>query len=93
MDEILTFDQMVDDPSCNGLCDRCPDVPFVLTPNGPTMCEGRSCDKAYEAYLLEYFNNPCHICKYADKLTPGRAIICDTCKHYNNWKYKGGDGQ
>lgn len=93
MDEILTYGQMVDDPSCNSLCDHCPDVPFVLTPNGPIMCEGRSCDKAYETYLLEYFEDPCFACKHKALPMMSCTEECEGCEHYSNWKYKGGDGQ
>lgn len=85
MDEILTFEQMVDDPLCNGLCDHCSDV--------PSMCEGRSCDKAYGAYLLEYFEDPCFACKHKALPMMSCTAECEECEHYSNWKYKGGDGQ
>lgn len=89
MDEILTYEQIVDDPDCNGLCDCCPDIPFVQTPNGPSMCEGRSCEVAYEAYLLKYFEDPCFAC--AHKAAPMMACTkeCEECTHYVNWKLKG----
>lgn len=83
MDEILTYEQMVDDPDCNGLCDICPDIPFVQTPNGPSMCEGRSCEIAYERYITEHYNDPCSVCTHYGT---GR---CKKCTHYCEWNMKG----
>lgn len=48
MDEIMTYDEMVQNPVENGLCDYCD-----LGLTGPEMCECRCCGCAYEVYLKE----------------------------------------
>ena len=50
MDEVLTFDEMMEDPEENGLCQYCD---LELTGSGPMgkeLCEYRCCKDAYEKY-------------------------------------------
>lgn len=90
MDDVLTFDQMIDDPDTNGLCSYCDTVPFILTPNGPLMCEGNYCGNAYAKYLEDMFEDPCLACQH--KVLPMMAATqeCRECTKYEKWKSKGG---
>lgn len=90
MDEVLTFEQMTDDPDANGLCSHCSIPAFVLTPNGPSMCEGRCCDDAYAEYLEDMFKNPCLSCQHKALPMMGQTQECEECIKYDKWKPKGG---
>lgn len=90
MDDVLTFDQMIDDPDANGLCSYCNIVPFILTPNGPLMCEGSYCGDAYARYLEDTFEDPCFTCQHKALPITSQTQECEECAKYEKWKPKGG---